>query len=177
LDDYREGQPFTCNQLLSQSSAINLHHFFGEKGVFQCILPSRTRSKKGSFKLATSLAIVLAAMTERNKPLLDTILCFSLSQTNFTTSAKTAPFHRFFDVQRPNGEEGGIFWGCCEFADCTLGVDRHKQAFTWYSYCPNHLIFTLPVFGAKMAIFPRKVSQNYHEALTFHTRQQWVYCT
>jgi len=53
-----------------------------------------------SFGGTLSGSIVPGAVVEERKPLLDTVHCFSLSQTNFTTWAKTVPFHRFSDVQR-----------------------------------------------------------------------------
>jgi len=45
-------------------------------------------------------SIVLDAIIEKRKHSYEVLCCLSLSQTNFTTLAKTAAFHLFFDVER-----------------------------------------------------------------------------
>jgi len=54
--------------------------------------------------------MVLDEMVEKGNPLLDAVPCFSQLQSNFTSLAKIAPLHQFFDFRGPNEEEERIFW-------------------------------------------------------------------
>jgi len=72
---------------------------------------TKMRSNDGLFGRAAYGSIELDAMVEKNKPLLDTIPCSSRSLSDFTTSAKIAPFPRFFSVPRPTqGGRRDLWW-------------------------------------------------------------------
>jgi len=90
------GNLYCPNLLLS-----NFTTFIGENGVFDELGRPEIRSNDGLFGRAAYGSIVLDAMVEKNKPLLDTIPCSSRSLSDFTNSAKIAPFPYFFSVPRP----------------------------------------------------------------------------
>jgi len=77
----------------------------GRKWRFPRDRTAKTTMMLGSFEGSATGSIVLDAMVEKKKPLLDTIYCFSQSQSDFTTWAKTAGFSHFFDTPKP--QQGG----------------------------------------------------------------------
>jgi len=56
-------------------------------------------------------SIVLDAIAEKSKRLYEVLSSFSLSQTNFTTVAKTAPFPHFFRRRKAQTEGKEDFFG------------------------------------------------------------------
>jgi len=72
----------------------------GRKTRFRRVVPSVTTMMELSFGSVVSGSIVLDAMVEKDKPLLDTITCFNQPQSPSTATAKTTPFPQFIDVPR-----------------------------------------------------------------------------
>jgi len=70
----------------------------GEKWRFRRVVPVQTTMMPASFKLAIMESIVLDAIVDKKEHSYESFVCLSLSQTNFTTLVKIAPFHPFFDV-------------------------------------------------------------------------------
>jgi len=77
----------------------------GRKWRFSIATAAETTTMEGSSGGAASGSIVLDAISEEDVHSYELLRCFSQPQTNFTTSAKTAPFHRCFDVHW--GQRGG----------------------------------------------------------------------
>jgi len=87
---------------------------------------------EGSFEGASSRPILLETMVEKKKLSHECFACLSLSQTNFTTLAKSAPFLSFFDVPGAKREEGGIFGTRHQSFDCTWSTVREEGPFTFH---------------------------------------------
>jgi len=147
------------------------------KWPFRRVVLSETAMMELSFEVASSGSIVLSAMVEKGKPLLDTIRCFSQPQSPSTATAKTAPFPGFSTSHAPNAEEGGIFGTHHQWMDCTLGDDGSKGPFT-YCYLLSQSFDTaaprfLLQFRAKTTLFRPGAS---HHPRFFQTHHKWIDC-
>jgi len=130
----------------------------GRKWRFWRVRPAETRRKDTLFGCTLSGSIVLDAMVEKKKPLLDTVHWFSQPQTNFTTLAKFPRFPCFFDIQEAKGGGRRDLWKSLPavrfyLEQCQRRRDLQMQLFTvpifWYQ--------TSPLYWSKMGengVFP-----------------------
>jgi len=103
---------------------------------------SRNDNNACTFQTRHIRASLRAAITEKNKYSCEALCCFSQLQSNFTTWAKTARFHRFVDVQ--GAKQGGKM---NLLADPLL--DRLYLKQPWRRWSLHLMPFTGPIFWCR----------------------------